>query len=71
MRNKSAAMRRDKLSSHTWLGFLKSVSFDGLGTGGRGEGTFSFCFKFTKENILNEYSRNSKVTLFKNTCNID
>ena len=53
MRNKlkSATMRRDKLSSHVWLGFLKRVSFEGLRRGGKGEGIFSSCFKFTLENI--------------------
>ena len=51
MRNKSATMRRDKLSSHAWLDFLKRVSFEGLRRGGKGEGSFSSCFKFTFENI--------------------
>ena len=51
MRNKSATMRRDKLSSHAWLGFLKRVSFEGLRRGGKGEGSFSSCLKFTFENI--------------------
>ena len=51
MRNKSATMRRDKLSSHAWLGFLKRISFEGLRRGGKGEGISSSSFKFTLENI--------------------
>ena len=51
MRNKSATVRRDNLSSHAWLGFLKRVPFEGLRRGGKGEDIFSSCFKFTLKNI--------------------